>query len=258
AVNHDPVAANDSGTMAEDGGTLTLAVLANDSDADGDALTIASVTQAAHGSVAITGNGTASYTPFANFNGSDTFAYTVVDGHGGLSTAVVSVTVTAVNDAPVAAADAYTINEDTALTVAAPGVLANDSDVDGDTPTVAGFTQAAHGAVTLTSAGALTYTPAANYNGSDSFNYTVSDGHGSSATGAVTITVNAVNDAPVAFSESYTIPKDTLVPVAFQASDADGDALTDRLVAAPANGSVNFNLDGTLTFLPSSGFVGTA
>src|SRR5262249_27698890 len=151
AVNHDPIVVNDSATMAEDGGTLTIAALADDSDPDGDPLTIASVSQVAQGSVAISGNGTTiAYTPFANFNGSDVFAYTVVDGRGGQVTGLVTVTVTPVNDPPSVATDAYTTNEDTVLTVAAAsGVLSNDSDVDGDTLTVTGNTQPAHGTLTV-------------------------------------------------------------------------------------------------------------
>ena len=245
--------------MAEDGGTITVVVLANDGDPDGDPLTIAAVSQAAHGSVAIGGNGTTlQYTPFANFNGSDAFAYTVVDGRGGQATAVVTVTVTPVNDPPTAAADAYATNEDTALTVAAAaGVLANDTDVDGDTLAVTGFTQAAHGTVSVASDGSFTYTPSANYNGPDAFTYTVGDGNGGSAVGTVSLTINAVNDAPVAASETYAIPVNTLVSVGLSMSDADGDPLVARLVSGPANGTLKFNPDGTLTFLPAAGFSGT-
>src|SRR5947208_17171223 len=100
----------------------------------------------------------------------------MADGHGGGDLATVYVTITAVNDAPVAANDSYSTNEDTPLTVAAPGLLANDSDVDAGTTLTAALVAApAHGTVTVNANGSFTYTPAANYNGRDSFTYTASN-----------------------------------------------------------------------------------
>ncbi|MDV7007610.1 Ig-like domain-containing protein, partial [Dickeya solani] len=158
-VNDAPVAVNDTATTAEDT-PVTVNVLANDSDVDGDTLTVTAAS-AGHGTVVINANGTLTYTPAANYNGSDTISYTVSDGQGGTSTAIVAVTVTPVNDAPVAANDTATTLEDTPVTV---NVLANDSDVDGDSLTVTAAT-AGHGTVVINANGTLTYTPAANYNG---------------------------------------------------------------------------------------------
>src|SRR5205807_1576670 len=166
-----------------------------DTDVDGDALTVTGVTQGAHGAVAINADGTLTYTPGADFNGSDSFNYTVSDGHGGTATAPVTVTGNPGNDAPVARDDAAATDEDTAVTV---NVLANDTDVDGDALTVTGVTQGAHGAVVLNTDGTLTYAPGANFNGIDRFTYTVSDGHGGTATATVTVPVNPVNDPPTA------------------------------------------------------------
>src|SRR5206468_2839430 len=136
AVNDNPDAVNDIATVAEDSGPVTLDVLANDTDVDGDALVVTSVTQGTHGVAAVTAGGMAvSYTPNANYNGSDSFTYSIADGNGGSDTATVAVTVTAVNDAPVAVNNAYSTNEDAALTVAAPGVLGNDTDPDGNSLT---------------------------------------------------------------------------------------------------------------------------
>ena len=120
-VNDGPVAVDDAATTAEDTAT-TVAVLTNDSDLDGDTLAVSSVTVPAHGTAVIAGTGV-TYSPALNYNGPDSFTYTVGDGNGGSATATVSVTVTGVNDGPVAVDDAATTAEDTATTV---GVLTND------------------------------------------------------------------------------------------------------------------------------------
>ena len=129
-------------------------------------------------------------------------------GHDGLlnsATATVSITVTPVNDAPVAANDSYTTAEDTTLTViAASGVLINDTDVEGDALTAILVSNPSHGSLTLNANGSFTYTPAANYNGSDSFTYKPNDGTVDGNTATVNIHVTAVNDAPIAQNDSYS------------------------------------------------------
>src|SRR5207248_3931357 len=119
----------------------------------------------------------------------------------------------AVNDAPVAANDAYSTNEDTALNVAAAGVLANDSDVDGDALTAILVSSPAHGSVALNADGSFTYTPTANYNGGDSFTYKANDGSLNSNLATVSLTINPVNDQPQAEDGSATTNEDTLVSV---------------------------------------------
>ena len=128
SVNDPPVAVDDAISTNEDT-AVTISVLANDTDADGDTLTVASVTQGSHGAVVNNGSNVR-YTPSANFHGSDSFTYTISDGHGGTDTATVIVTIGSVNDPPVAVDDAISTNEDTAVTIS---VLANDTDADGDT-----------------------------------------------------------------------------------------------------------------------------
>jgi len=108
-------------------------VLANDSDVDGNILSAILVNQPAHGSLTLNSNGSFSYVPAANYNGSDSFTYKANDGLADSGIATVSITITGVNDAPVAVNDSYPAARDTTLYVAAPGVLINDSDVDGDT-----------------------------------------------------------------------------------------------------------------------------
>ena len=125
-------------------------MLANDSlrfDEFGDpseTLTIIGVTQGAHGTVAFTPTGL-TYTPNPNYAGPDSFTYTVSDGNGGTDTATVTITVSPVNDAPTAVNDAYAVDEDAVLTVAAPGVLANDADVEGSALSAILVSGPAHG-----------------------------------------------------------------------------------------------------------------
>ncbi len=191
AVNDPPVATNDSYSTNEDT-TLTVAapgVLGNDTDVDGDPLTAVLVSGPSHGTLTLNANGSVGYTPAANYNGSDSFTYKTRDGVADSNVATVTITVNAVNDSPVATNDSYSTNQDTTLTVAAPGVLGNDTDVDGDPLTAVLMSGPSHGALTLNANGSVSYTPAANYFGSDSFTYTISDGHGGTASAIVTVTV---------------------------------------------------------------------
>ena len=188
--NHVPVVAADGATTAEDT-AIEIDVLANDSDPDGDPLTVTSLTQGAHGSAAVTAGGKILYTPAANVHGSDSFTYTAGDGNGGEATATVSVTVTPVNDPPLAGDDVATTAIATAVVVS---VLANDTDADGGTLSVLSAGTPSHGSLVLNADQTITYTPNAGFEGDDTFTYVVSDGQGGTDTGAVTVTVGADND----------------------------------------------------------------
>jgi hypothetical protein len=251
-VNDAPVAVNDTASTNEDT-PVTVTVLTNDSDPEGDPLTVTAAS-AANGTVVINADGTITYTPTANFNGTDTITYTISDGHGGTSTATVTVSVAAVNDAPVAVNDTTSTNEDTSVTVA---VLTNDTDVDGDPLTVT-VASAANGTVAINADGTITYTPAANFNGTDTISYTISDGHGGTSTATVTVSVAAVTEAPVAVNDTASTNEDTPVTVAVLTndSDPDGDPLT-VTTASAANGTVVINADGTITYTPAANFNGT-
>jgi HD-GYP domain-containing protein (c-di-GMP phosphodiesterase class II) len=196
-VNDPPVAVADSATVAEDDSAgVTVDVLANDIDPDaGAVLSLASYDDStiADGTVVHNGGGSFTYVPDPGFFGSDTFSYTVSDGTGGSSTAAVTITVTPVAHAPLAASDAYATAQDTPLHITAPGLLANDSDQDGDALAVVTTPAAAptSGTLVLASDGSFDYTPNSGFTGADTFTYTVADATGRSATATATITVNS-------------------------------------------------------------------
>src|SRR5207253_678100 len=236
-----PVANADSYSTNEDT-LLTVAapgVLGNDSDIDSATITAVLVAGPTHGTLTLNTNGSFTYTPVANYNGPDGFTYTANDGSLGSSVATVSITVTAVNDAPVAANDSYSTNEDTPLTIAAPGVLGNDTDVDSATLTAVVVSGPANGTLTLNSDGSCTYTPAANFNGSDTFTYMANAGAPASNVATVSITITAVNDAPVAANDTYGTNEDGTLTIAAPGvlandTDVDSTALTAVLVAGPS------------------------
>src|SRR2546421_2156212 len=206
AVNDAPVSIDDAYSTNEDR-PLTVAapgVLGNDTDVDGDPLRALLVIGPGHGQLTLNADGGFTYTPAPNFNGGDSFTYKTGDGVAQSNVATVTLTITAVNDAPVAVNDAYTTNEDTPLTVVAPGVLGNDTDVDGDALTAALVGGPSHGALTLNADGGFTYTPTANFNGSDTFTHKASDGQSDSNVATVALTITAVNDAPAAVNDPYT------------------------------------------------------
>jgi gliding motility-associated-like protein len=257
SVNDAPVANADSATVAEDG-SVVIDVTANDTDVDGriDPTTVVITTPPSNGSVTVDAvTGEVTYTPNPDFNGEDSFTYTISDGNGGTATATVTITVNPINDAPLANEDIASVDEDNAITVS---VLNNDSDVDGDDFTVVSTTVPENGSVVINEDGTITYTPNPDFNGEDSFTYTISDGNGGTDTAKVTITVNAVNDAPIAVDVEATTDEDNavIVSVLDNDTDVDGDGLTVVSTTDPENGSVVINEDGTITYTPNPDFNG--
>ena len=171
-----------------------------------------------------------------------------------------SVTVTPVNDAPVAVDDTKSTNEDTPLSFPATDLSANDTDVDGTTPTVTAVSNPTGGTVALTG-GQITFTPTANYTGPAGFDYTLSDGT-LTDTGHVTVTITPVNDPPVAVDDTATVAEDSGAnPINVLANDTDpdtGDTRTITAITQPANGTVAITGGGTgLTYTPNANFAGT-
>jgi large repetitive protein len=256
-VNDDPNAVADTLVATEDEQGQTD-VLANDSDVDGGTLTVTTPSPAAtHGTVSCAAGGTCTYTPDPDYKGPDSFQYAISDGNGGTDTATVSVTVTPENIAPVADDETLTTDEDVQGAV---NVLVGDTDADGDPLSViTSAPAAANGTVSCSGTGACTYTPDADYSGSDSFEYTVSDGRGGTDTGLVSVTVTAVNDAPVAGDDELTTAEDTpgQTGVLADDSDVDGSALSVTGSTNGAHGSVSCLPDGTCTYTPAADYSGS-
>ncbi len=259
-ANDAPTAGPVAVSTAEDNAATIQAatLLAATGDVDGDARSLLSVGNATAGTVQLSA-GVVTFTPAANFAGIAGFDYTVSDGKGGQATGRVTVTVTPVNDAPVAVADSLAGTEDTVLTIGAGGLVANDTDVDGDTLTVTAVSDAVGGTVSLNGA-QIVFSPASNLTGPVSFRYTVSDGHGGTSSALVTITLAAVNDAPVAVDDSLSTDNRSTLSItraALLANDSDVDStisVTD-LVTAVVGGTVQVQSD-RFVFTPQSGFVG--
>ncbi len=262
--NHAPAANADAYSGSQDT-TLTVAapgVLANDSDADGDALTAALATGPSHGALTLSPSGAFVFVPAAGFSGTDSFTYTASDGRAASAPAAVTLTIAPAAHTPSGVADSYAATEDTLLTVAAPGLLANDSDPDGRPLTAKLVTGPLHGTLTsFAKTGAFKYKPALNFNGVDSFVYRAHAGTTDSADTIVTITVAPVDDAPVAADDIYRNDEGHVLNVAAPGvltndADVEGDALTAVLVARPTKGRITFRADGSFTYTPYASFDG--
>jgi len=266
-------------TIPEEGGLTATAggspagVLDNDT---GGAVAAYLVSDPSHGTLGtgLASDGSFTYTPNANFNGTDQFTYVANDGAGGpdSNVATVTITVTPVNDPPTAVGDAYDAVEGTMLSVAAPGVLANDSDIDGDslTVTTTPVVAAANGALTLNSDGSFDYTPSVAAPSSDSFTYEACDSQPLCATAVVNLTIvpPPPNQAPVAVDDVVSTPKDTVTPINVVANDYDPDGTIDFTSVAlgcglascttQRGGTVVNSGGGIVTFTPkNAGFRGT-
>ncbi|TND05272.1 MAG: hypothetical protein FD118_676, partial [Rhodocyclaceae bacterium] len=232
---------------------------------NGTAIAVGGSVAVAHGSVTLKADGTLDYTPTANYNGADSFTYTVTSG-GLTETATASITVTAVNDAPVGAGDTAAVNEDaTATATAATGVLANDTDVDsGDTKVVSAITggtvgsplTGTYGTLTLNADGSYSYvanaataqTLEAGQTANESFTYTVRDTAGATSTATLSFTITGTNDAPVANVVSATGLEDPAVPIAITltGSDIDGTVSSFTISSLPPTGRLYYDSGMTL------------
>ena len=244
-------------------------LLGNDTDVDGDTLSIISVQDAQNGDVAIV-DGKVVFTPAPNFNGTGSFTYTISDGNGKFDTATVTVGVKPVNDAPVVDSANLTVDE---KTVGTPLGLAAPSDVDGNPLTITVTGLPTLGSVTLADGSTvnngqaltsaelqgLKYNAPANYQAGDAvgnFTYSVNDGS-VSVTGSVTLAVNPINDLPVLNNPSVSLDEDQSLSTQLNVSDADGDTVTYTLKSGTSNGTLV--LDGTTgqyTYTPNANYNG--
>ena len=246
AVNDAPVALAKSITAIED---TPVAVGLAATDKEGQTLSYAIVSGPTKGTL----SGTApnlTYTPAADFTGTDSFTFKANDSLADSNVATVSITVSAVNDAPVALAKSITAIEDTPVAV---GLAASDK--EGQTLSYVIVSGPTKGTLSGTAPN-LTYTPAADFTGTDSFTFKANDSLADSNVATVSITISAVNDAPVALAKSVTAIEDTPVAVGLAATDKEGQTLSYAIVSGPTNGT----LSGTapnLTYTPAADFTGT-
>lgn len=253
SVNDRPVANGFSFSTAEDEaytGQLSA------SDPDGDSLTYSIGAGASSGAVTITNTSTGAftYTPDPNISGSDSFTFRVNDGTENSFDGMVDITITAVNDAPVATEAAYVTDEDTIYS----GQLSG-TDSDGDSLTYSIAANGAKGTASVNAAtGAFTYTPNANENGVDTFTFIVNDGTVNSAEAAVDFTIAPVNDAPVVSSLSFSTEENTAYSGQLTAEDVDGDDLTYSIVTNGTKGTANVDAaSGAFTYTPNTDESGT-
>ena len=259
AQNDAPVADDDTvALMPAEVSDITSQLLANDSDIEGDSLTVISVTTASAGTVSLSGGAvTFDATGLVNGN-SASFTYTLSDG--ALSdSATVTVNITS-NQAPVANAGVLSVDEDSSGNTGS--LTATDPESDAITA-FAISTPAANGTATITDSvsGAYSYTPNADFSGEDSFSFTASDATGTSAPASITITVNPFNDAPIAVNDSDSTDEDTLVTtinVLINDTDADGDSLSvsSADISSAEGGVVVNNSNGTFDYTPAGDFFG--
>ena len=252
--NTNPNAINDKVTFLEDGDAAEVEVLDNDTDSDGDSVTVLKInTDPLYGSAEVS-NGKIFYAPTANYNGTDSFTYIVKDGQGGRDEATVIISITSVNDAPTAVNDTVTVDYGSSDNVI--GLLDNDSDVDGDDLSIDSVTDALFGTVTLNE-GVVTYTPNDDYAGTDSFTYILSDGNDTSS-GKVNITVSEGNTLPTVVSDTVTVDEDSknqTIDVLSNDSDADNDDLSVASVTQAENGTVTLSA-GSVLYTPDADFSG--
>lgn len=269
ASDQPGVVATDDTATTDQNKPVTIAILSNDSNPNNDVLTITTNSQPAHGTVVLNSNtGTAIYTPSTDYVGADSFTYTLKDGQGQTSTALVSITV---GGTPTAVADAITTIQDKAAS--SINLLTNDKNpangvltvkaVDGVAVPVGGSLSATTayggGTVVIKSDGTATYTPKAGFSGSDSFTYTLQDSDGRTSTSTVAVTVTS--DTPTAVADSLITSQNTAGTITVLANDlrpATGAALSVTGIAAnPTNGTAIVTSTGQVIYTPAKDYIGT-
>jgi len=259
-VENTPPTATDDSILTLTGVSASVDVLANDSDPDGDNLTVIATTAGNFGTTAIADNNRVIYTPNPGFRGNDSFTYTISDPEGGTDTARVNLSI--LNSNPIAFNNSATTPSNIPINIS---VLGNDYDADGDILSLVDFTSGENGDVTRDDNGTpeiltddtLIYTPNPGFNGSDTFTYTVDDGNGGTDTG--TVIVEVTNATPTATDDTAETSNTAAVTIDVLAndSDPDDDILSITNVVQGENGSVEINDNNTVTYTPNPDFLGT-
>lgn len=250
--NRSPDAVDDTRSWLDGVGVLTFDPRTNDSDPDGQTLSVAGVGTSQYGQTSFTGTSVSYTAPNAHILEKDSFAYSIQDAAGARDSAVVTVDLG--NLPPVAVNDSASTAPNTAVSISP---LANDSDPGADPITITSVGTPSHGSVTLNGA-TVTYTPAAGYTGSDTFTYAISDGDGGTASAAVNVTIAGANSPPVAVGDSINVVRGT--PYTFNPcsndSDPNGDALTITAASQPSRGTRTWT-GCSMTYTVTTGPAGT-
>ncbi|WP_291987644.1 Ig-like domain-containing protein [Luteitalea sp.] len=239
---------------------LTVAapgVLGNDIANGGGSTSAVLVTGVAHGTLSLNASGSFTYTPTTGYNGPDSFTYRATNAAGNGNVVTVSLTVN--GGAPTTVADTYSTPFNTTLSVAAPGVLANDNNNGGGNLTAVLVTGTSNGTLTLNANGSFSYTPTTGYNGPDSFTYRATNGAGNGNVVTVSIAVGAT--APTTVADSYTTPFNTPLSISAPGVLANdntngGGAMTASLQSNVAHGTLVLNANGSFTYTPATGYAG--
>ena len=245
-----PTTVNDDSATLDEDTSKNINVISNDTQVNGNISAVQSITQPSHGSAILESDGTVTYTPSANYNGTDSFTYTNTEG----TTGTVNLTINPVTDITTVNNDNITLDEDTVTNI---NVISNDSNPDGTaTASVQSITQPSHGSTILESDGTITYTPSANYNGTDSFTYTNTEG----TTGTVNLTINPVHDDTVVNDDSISLNQDTSITYNVTANDTsvDGTVANISSITQPSHGTAVLESNNTsITYTPASGYYGS-
>ncbi|MBU3003891.1 retention module-containing protein, partial [Paraglaciecola arctica] len=257
-ANALPEAVDDTFSMDENT-QLTGTLLGND-DLGDQATTVTAFdgTSSNGGEVTVDGSGNFTYTPVADFVGTDTFTYTITDSDGDTSTATATVNIANVNQLPEAVDDEFAMDENTQLN----GSLLGNDDLGDEDTTVTDFdsTSANGGTVTVDAEGNFTYTPVTDFVGSDSFTYTITDADGDTSTATVTLNIANVNKLPEAVDDTFEMEENTQLTGTLLGNDDLGDeetAVTEFDSTSTNGGAVTVDADGNFTYTPVADFVGT-
>ncbi len=260
SVNDLPIATLENAVVKEDN-SITLSPLSGTFDLDSSSITLQSVGNAVHGVIIQNADGTITYTPNANYYGSDSFTYSIIDSDGGVTEKTITLTIVSVNDNPVATIDSISTNEDENVII---DVLAGAGDIDSDIISIKSVTNGSHGTATIVEDEngnqTIQYTPNENYNGTDTITYTISDGNGGETTKTLTVNINSVNDDPIVNDDSASVNEDNSVIINVLENDSDIEDVLGysniNIVDQPVFGNIVINNDGTITYTPNENYNG--